>query len=106
MGQTTMDTSTLIWIFGVILTLAQAGFLFLWNNLRSDIKELKDEIEKKADTRDVDQRRNDIKQLFEDLANTERALTRQVSELKTEVLVKLEGMKANAPSTNRRRGTN
>ena len=123
-----INQQTILWIFGAVLALSQAAILFIWNNLKSDIKaskydlkgdikDVKDDIDgirndmkgkvnvnrleefhavldSKADSKEMDQRRNDIKELFTNLNSVEKALSSQMNELKVTILVKLESMKA------------
>lgn len=74
---------------GVLFTISQAAFLFLWNNIRAEIKEEKMErqrafdeiwkaVESKASAIDVENRRNDIREIFNKLNDVEK----QVIELK------------------------
>jgi len=89
-----------IGIIALLWTISSAGFFFLWNNLRADAKVIKDDLmaitqklDTKADKAELDQRRNDIRDLYAKLnvlENTTKdaihgavlSVTNQISELK------------------------
>lgn len=115
MPESTLSSQVILWIFGVAYTLAQAAMLFMWNNLRADMKEHKEEaqermdklekeIQTKANTKDMDQRRDDIKQLYELIGNVEKTILARVNKFESDILVAIAEMKGtkNATPTRRR----
>lgn len=88
-----MDDKLTIQIAIGLFTILNAGFLFLWNNIRADIRELKVAIDLKASKVDVDERRQDIKELFErdasisnQLSTMERNLVDRINNVERSVI--------------------
>lgn len=87
------DLKALLAIVGSAFAISNIVLGFIWKNLKDDIKEVKETANKKADKVDVDQRRNDIRDLYakmqaletdglNNLHQVELRITNQISELK------------------------
>ena len=87
------DINTLLAIVGSAFAISNIVLGFIWKNLKDDIKEVKQTAQMKADKTEVDQRRNDIHDLYEKMQNletdglnnlhqVEMRITNQISELK------------------------
>lgn len=104
-----VELSTVIAVGGFVLTASNIVLGFAWKHIHTEFKEQKEEMNKiwtaltkKADAEDMEARRLDVKQLFDEMHQLERRMTETMNDSVTKILVQIGELKGEQRASNSR----